>query len=153
MDKHECLLWQKVEGIFAAATREIAEQLYVEHVMCPMLGSEHVDAGVSCYSKFWGDSFSLFLHWPYYPTLHFFSFFKCCHQSWSKQSWSFQDTKLEVTVLPLALWNCSSSTCYDIIHANSYPVLIFTQVCFFFLAARSFITDNIVTVIHDRSYM
>ncbi|KAH6764991.1 Inositol-pentakisphosphate 2-kinase family protein [Perilla frutescens var. hirtella] len=43
---HEGLLWGKFEGIVSAPTKEIAEQLYVQRVMCPLLGSEHVDAGI-----------------------------------------------------------------------------------------------------------
>ncbi|KAK4490311.1 hypothetical protein RD792_000978 [Penstemon davidsonii] len=46
LTKHECLLWGEVEGIFSAPAREIAEQLYVQHVMRPLLGSEHVDPGI-----------------------------------------------------------------------------------------------------------
>lgn len=42
----ECLLWKEVADLISAPTREIAEQLYVKHIMCPLLGSEHVDAGV-----------------------------------------------------------------------------------------------------------
>ncbi|XP_057772006.1 inositol-pentakisphosphate 2-kinase-like isoform X4 [Salvia miltiorrhiza] len=43
---HESLLWGKFEGIVSAPTKEIAEQLYVQKVMCPLLGSEHVDSGI-----------------------------------------------------------------------------------------------------------
>ncbi|KAK6115318.1 hypothetical protein DH2020_007587 [Rehmannia glutinosa] len=46
LTKHECLLWGEFEGIVSAPTREIAEQLYVKNVMCPLLGPEHVDAGI-----------------------------------------------------------------------------------------------------------
>ncbi|KAI3464923.1 hypothetical protein Pfo_021586 [Paulownia fortunei] len=46
LTKQECVLWGKFEGIVSAPTREIAEQLYVQKVMCPLLGSEHVDAGI-----------------------------------------------------------------------------------------------------------
>ncbi|KAL8490447.1 hypothetical protein ACS0TY_026083 [Phlomoides rotata] len=44
--KHEGLLWGKFEGIVSAPTKEIAEQLYVQKAICPLLGSEHVDAGI-----------------------------------------------------------------------------------------------------------
>ncbi|KAG6403204.1 hypothetical protein SASPL_135421 [Salvia splendens] len=43
---HESLLWEKFEGIVSAPTKEIAEHVYVQKVMCPLLGSEHVDAGI-----------------------------------------------------------------------------------------------------------
>ncbi|KAG6423160.1 hypothetical protein SASPL_113548 [Salvia splendens] len=43
---HESLLWGKFEGIVSAPTREVAEHIYVQKVMCPLLGSEHVDAGI-----------------------------------------------------------------------------------------------------------
>ncbi|XP_027149687.1 inositol-pentakisphosphate 2-kinase-like [Coffea eugenioides] len=43
---HECLLWKDTADLTSAPTREIAEQLYVQHVMRPLLGSEHVDAGM-----------------------------------------------------------------------------------------------------------
>ncbi|KAL0360648.1 UNVERIFIED_CONTAM: Inositol-pentakisphosphate 2-kinase [Sesamum radiatum] len=46
LTKLECILWGKFEGIVSAPTRETAEQLYVQKVMCPLLGSEHVDAGI-----------------------------------------------------------------------------------------------------------
>ncbi|KAG5538486.1 hypothetical protein RHGRI_019160 [Rhododendron griersonianum] len=41
----ECLLWRETEDLVSAPTREIAEQLYVQHVISPLLGYEHVDAG------------------------------------------------------------------------------------------------------------
>ncbi|KAI7751745.1 hypothetical protein M8C21_015694 [Ambrosia artemisiifolia] len=43
---HECLLWKEDCDLLSAPTREIAEHLYVQHVMRPLLGSDHVDAGV-----------------------------------------------------------------------------------------------------------
>ncbi|KAL7155247.1 hypothetical protein ABFS83_03G062700 [Erythranthe nasuta] len=46
LTKDERFLWGQFEGLVAARTREIAEQLYVQKVMCPLLGSEHVDAGI-----------------------------------------------------------------------------------------------------------
>ncbi|XAR61729.1 Inositol-pentakisphosphate 2-kinase [Bertholletia excelsa] len=39
----ECLLWKEMEDLVSAPTREIAELLYVKHVMRPLLGS--IDAG------------------------------------------------------------------------------------------------------------
>ena len=46
---HEGLLWNEDCDLLSAPTREIAEHLYVQHVMSPRLGSNHVDAGVSIY--------------------------------------------------------------------------------------------------------
>ncbi|KAK4429288.1 Inositol-pentakisphosphate 2-kinase [Sesamum alatum] len=46
LTKLEGILWGKFEGIVSAPTRETAGQLYVQKVMCPLLGSEHVDAGI-----------------------------------------------------------------------------------------------------------
>ncbi|KAL6511785.1 Inositol-pentakisphosphate 2-kinase [Orobanche gracilis] len=43
--KLEHIMWGEFEGIASAPTREIAEQFYVQKVMCPLLGPEHVDAG------------------------------------------------------------------------------------------------------------
>ncbi|KAJ9567159.1 LOW QUALITY PROTEIN: hypothetical protein OSB04_003125, partial [Centaurea solstitialis] len=43
---HECLLWKQDCDLLSAQTREIAEHLYVQHVVKPLLGSGHVDAGV-----------------------------------------------------------------------------------------------------------
>lgn len=54
---HECLLWKEINDLLLAPTREIAEQLYVQHVMSPLLGSEHVDAGVR-YCSFVGYAYS-----------------------------------------------------------------------------------------------
>ncbi|XP_075495402.1 inositol-pentakisphosphate 2-kinase-like [Primulina tabacum] len=46
LTKHEYVLWGEVGGITSAPTRENVEQLYVQQIMCPLLGSEHVDAGI-----------------------------------------------------------------------------------------------------------
>ncbi|CAA0843407.1 Inositol-pentakisphosphate 2-kinase family protein, partial [Striga hermonthica] len=46
LTKLEHILWGEFEGIVSARNREIAEQLYVQKVMCPLLGFEHVDAGI-----------------------------------------------------------------------------------------------------------
>ncbi|KAD4385551.1 hypothetical protein E3N88_25720 [Mikania micrantha] len=43
---HECLLWKEDCDLLSAPTREIAEHLYVQHVMRPLLGSSHVDSGI-----------------------------------------------------------------------------------------------------------
>ncbi|XP_058224769.1 inositol-pentakisphosphate 2-kinase-like isoform X1 [Rhododendron vialii] len=42
----ECLLWRETEDLVSAPTREIGKQLYVQHVISPLLGYEHVDAGI-----------------------------------------------------------------------------------------------------------
>ncbi|CAM8930841.1 unnamed protein product [Rhodiola kirilowii] len=46
LTRHECLLWKDYKDLLVAPTLEIAAQLYVKHVMSPLLGSEHVDPGV-----------------------------------------------------------------------------------------------------------
>ncbi|KAL6995715.1 Inositol-pentakisphosphate 2-kinase [Sarracenia purpurea var. burkii] len=42
----ELRLWKETEDLVSAPTRETAEQLYVQHVISPLLGFEHVDAGI-----------------------------------------------------------------------------------------------------------
>ncbi|XP_028087959.1 inositol-pentakisphosphate 2-kinase-like isoform X4 [Camellia sinensis] len=42
----ECRLWKETKDLVSAPTREIAKQLYVKHVICPLLGPEYVDAGI-----------------------------------------------------------------------------------------------------------
>ncbi|KAI4366354.1 hypothetical protein MLD38_022241 [Melastoma candidum] len=44
--EHERLLWKGYEELVLAPTKEIAARLYVQGVMKPLLGAEHVDAGV-----------------------------------------------------------------------------------------------------------
>ncbi|KAL2892723.1 Inositol-pentakisphosphate 2-kinase [Bienertia sinuspersici] len=46
LSKHECTLWKDAGDIVTAPNKEIAEQLYVQCVMIPLLGSEFVDPGV-----------------------------------------------------------------------------------------------------------
>jgi len=49
LSKHERIVWKDAGAIVTSPTKEIAEQLYVQCVMIPLLGSEYVDAGVcSC---------------------------------------------------------------------------------------------------------
>ncbi|XP_019152349.1 PREDICTED: inositol-pentakisphosphate 2-kinase-like isoform X1 [Ipomoea nil] len=43
---HEIHLWKDVKDLVSAPTREIAEHFFVQQVMCPFLGPEHVDAGI-----------------------------------------------------------------------------------------------------------
>ncbi|KAK6784370.1 hypothetical protein RDI58_017825 [Solanum bulbocastanum] len=47
LNKQECLLWEEFNEIVSAPTREIAQHYFVQHVMCPLLGSRHVDGGTS----------------------------------------------------------------------------------------------------------
>lgn len=46
LSKHECILWKDVDAIVTSPNKEIADQLYVQCVMIPLLGSEFVDPGV-----------------------------------------------------------------------------------------------------------
>ncbi|KAL1351641.1 hypothetical protein HN51_015535 [Arachis hypogaea] len=43
---HELLLWKDVNELVSSSEKDIIDQLYVEHVMMPLLGSKYVDAGV-----------------------------------------------------------------------------------------------------------
>jgi hypothetical protein len=43
---HERLIWKDVNELISSSDKEIAGQLYVDHVMKPLLGSKYVDAGV-----------------------------------------------------------------------------------------------------------
>lgn len=43
---HERLLWKDLEDMVTCSNKELASQLYVKHVMSPLLGSHFVDAGV-----------------------------------------------------------------------------------------------------------
>lgn len=43
---HERLIWKDVHELISSSDKEIAGQLYVQHVMKPLLGSKYVDAGV-----------------------------------------------------------------------------------------------------------
>lgn len=43
---HERLLWKDMEDIVASSNKELASQLFVKHVMLPLLGSKYVDSGV-----------------------------------------------------------------------------------------------------------
>lgn len=42
----EKLLWKDYKDLVLSPTKEDAAQLFVEHVMSPLLGSKNVDAGV-----------------------------------------------------------------------------------------------------------
>ncbi|KAL9254671.1 Inositol-pentakisphosphate 2-kinase IPK1-like protein [Drosera capensis] len=46
--RHERLLWEGVDSITTSPTKEIADQLFVQHVMIPLLGSDCVDTGPKC---------------------------------------------------------------------------------------------------------
>ncbi|PPD79531.1 hypothetical protein GOBAR_DD23556 [Gossypium barbadense] len=43
---HERLLWREYKELMVWPNREIVQQLYVKHVMSPLLGPQHVDAGM-----------------------------------------------------------------------------------------------------------
>ncbi|KAI3825493.1 hypothetical protein L1987_06983 [Smallanthus sonchifolius] len=43
---HERLVWKEVGELLSASTKDIANHMYAQHVLCPLLGSRHVDAGV-----------------------------------------------------------------------------------------------------------
>lgn len=46
LTEEERLLWRNVEELVTSPTKEIAEQIYTQLVMSPLLGSKHVDAGI-----------------------------------------------------------------------------------------------------------
>ncbi|KAG8632393.1 inositol-pentakisphosphate 2-kinase [Manihot esculenta] len=46
LTEHERLLWRELEELESSPTKELAELLYVRHVMSPLLGPKHVDAGM-----------------------------------------------------------------------------------------------------------
>lgn len=45
LSSHECLLWKDAQELVLAPTRELVEHYYTKHIMSPLLGSKHVDAG------------------------------------------------------------------------------------------------------------
>lgn len=46
LTEQECLVWKDAYEIASPPPREVAEQLFVQNVMIPLLGPEHVDAGI-----------------------------------------------------------------------------------------------------------
>uniref|UniRef100_A0A7N2KSC7 Inositol-pentakisphosphate 2-kinase n=1 Tax=Quercus lobata TaxID=97700 RepID=A0A7N2KSC7_QUELO len=46
LSENERVLWKEIDGIDSCPNKEIAAQLYVEHVMSPLLGSKYVDSGM-----------------------------------------------------------------------------------------------------------
>ena len=46
LSKNERVLWKEIDGIVSCPNKEIAAQLYVDHVLSPLLGSKYVDSGV-----------------------------------------------------------------------------------------------------------
>ncbi|XP_021613502.1 inositol-pentakisphosphate 2-kinase isoform X1 [Manihot esculenta] len=46
LTEHERLLWKESEELVSSSTKELAELHYVKHVMTPLLGPKHVDAGM-----------------------------------------------------------------------------------------------------------
>ncbi|XP_050366522.1 inositol-pentakisphosphate 2-kinase-like [Argentina anserina] len=43
---HERLLWKDLEDVVSSSNKELASQLYVKHVMSPLLGTKFVDSGM-----------------------------------------------------------------------------------------------------------
>ncbi|CAJ1972470.1 unnamed protein product [Sphenostylis stenocarpa] len=56
---HELVIWKDAHQLISSSDKDIADQLYVEHVMKPLLGSNFVDAGVFMLNAF--DAFMLVL--------------------------------------------------------------------------------------------
>ncbi|KAJ8772517.1 hypothetical protein K2173_027694 [Erythroxylum novogranatense] len=46
LSEKEKLLWRDAEEVVSSPNREIADQLYVKHVMTPLLGAKYVDSGM-----------------------------------------------------------------------------------------------------------
>ncbi|XP_058092016.1 inositol-pentakisphosphate 2-kinase IPK1 isoform X4 [Magnolia sinica] len=46
LSRHECLLWNDTQELVTCSSKESLGQLFALHVMSPLLGSEHVDAGI-----------------------------------------------------------------------------------------------------------
>ncbi|XP_024964222.1 inositol-pentakisphosphate 2-kinase-like isoform X1 [Cynara cardunculus var. scolymus] len=46
LSKHECLVWKETRDLLSASTKDIGNHIYAQQVMCPLLGSQHIDAGV-----------------------------------------------------------------------------------------------------------
>lgn len=75
---HECLLWEEIKDLVLAPTRELAEQEYVQHVMSPLLGSEHVDVGVSLSLNNFTESGCFYEYFCSRTGKHYYLF--CCFQ-------------------------------------------------------------------------
>ena len=56
----ERLLWKDTDEIISSSNKEIAGQLFVQHVMSPLLGSKYVDAGVCSFYISIHCNFSIF---------------------------------------------------------------------------------------------
>lgn len=46
LERHAQLVWRDNAELLLASNKETLEQLYIQHVMSPLLGPKHVDAGV-----------------------------------------------------------------------------------------------------------
>ncbi|XP_031268995.1 inositol-pentakisphosphate 2-kinase-like isoform X2 [Pistacia vera] len=46
LERHDQLVWRDYEELVLASNKETLEQLYIQHVMSPLLGPKHVDAGM-----------------------------------------------------------------------------------------------------------
>ncbi|KAI4339894.1 hypothetical protein MLD38_024779 [Melastoma candidum] len=51
LSEHEKLLWRCYEEIVSAPTEGVAGRLFVQHVMSPLLGPKHVDAGIQVHAS------------------------------------------------------------------------------------------------------
>lgn len=52
LNGHERLIWKDNPDILSSPSKEIAQQMFVQNVMTPRLGSQHIDAGVCLFSCF-----------------------------------------------------------------------------------------------------
>ncbi|WKA10176.1 hypothetical protein VitviT2T_027761 [Vitis vinifera] len=46
LNGHERLIWKDNPDILSSPSKEIAQQMFVQNVMAPRLGSQHIDAGI-----------------------------------------------------------------------------------------------------------
>ena len=69
LNGHERLIWKDNPDILSSPSKEIAQQMFVQNVMAPRLGSQHIDAGVCLFSCFFPPLFfygkCLVLHLAY----------------------------------------------------------------------------------------
>lgn len=49
LTNHERRLWKDLQDIESSSNKELVAQLFVQHIMSPLLGSKCVDAGVCCH--------------------------------------------------------------------------------------------------------
>ncbi|XP_062022108.1 inositol-pentakisphosphate 2-kinase-like [Rosa rugosa] len=51
LSMHERLVWKDLEDVVTSSNRELASQLYVKHVMTPLLGPKFVDSGMRVHAS------------------------------------------------------------------------------------------------------